>query len=629
MRFIEHFARPTPRSLRLRVAVAVIVIVVVGGAAAVWWPPGQEAYARLRTWEGDRTSYDVIVVGSEPEGVVTAVAAAQEGASTLLVTTDERIGGLFVTGMMNSLDLRTAPELYQRGLFEQWWDRVGRRGSFDVSRAEEAFENMLATARVTVMTADRAPTPEKRGSEVFGLRVGDTVFVASQIVDATADGDFMAAAGAPFTVGFASIGFEERMADTLVFRIDGIDWDALAAGIRSRGGPGYASIDEYVAWGHFGGYPAAYEAQESGIRLRGLNLGRQEDGSVLVNALLIYGIDPFDPESMADGAARATREAPRIVAYLRHDLPGFENARYAGVAESLYIRESRHLSALCRLTVDEVLHNLVTEHDVAAGGYPLDVQTLTPSDNGYVFGVPEIYGVRLCVTVPRGVDGLWVVGKTAGYDPLAASSARVVPFGMALAEAVGIAAARSAERGLSPSEFVSDTSEILRLREGLELRGAYLPDVEQREPVGPYRHPHYGSYRTLSRWGLAVGGYANDPKLDEEMSAVGYLYLLSNIGKRILGDDSLGRHLLATFPDATGRLTADLALRMTAEALCERTSQACGKPSWAALREHGIAPADFPVEGVLTRGEMYALGARLAIVGPPSMSGPGEPGDYN
>ena len=79
-----------------------------------------------------------------------------------------------------------------------------------------------------------------------------------------------------------------------------------------------------------------------------------------------------------------------------------KNATFGGVAPKLYIRESRHLETLCKLTVNNVLDNVVTTEDVVAGGYPLDVQVLTPNDTGFVFGVPEVYGVRLCVTVPQG-----------------------------------------------------------------------------------------------------------------------------------------------------------------------------------------------------------------------------------
>ena len=78
-----------------------------------------------------------------------------------------------------------------------------------------------------------------------------------------------------------------------------------------------------------------------------------------------------------------------------------------------------HFATRCTLTVDDALGNVVRPDDVAAGSYPLDVQTLTPDDDGFVYGVPEVYGARLCVALPRRPDNLWVVGKTAGYDPLA------------------------------------------------------------------------------------------------------------------------------------------------------------------------------------------------------------------
>ena len=90
--------------------------------------------------------------------------------------------------------------------------------------------------------------------------------------------------------------------------------------------------------GHFGGVPAAYQPTQPGMRLRGLNLGRQRDGTVLINALLLYGLDPLDPASLADGRTRALVEGEHIVAYLSAHVPGFADARLAGAAETLYVR---------------------------------------------------------------------------------------------------------------------------------------------------------------------------------------------------------------------------------------------------------------------------------------------------
>ncbi len=554
-------------------------------------------------------SYDVVVLGSEPEGIIAAVAAAQEGAKTLLVTPDPKLGGLFVMGQMNSLDLRTQPELYQRGLFLGWWRRVGKASAFDVAYAERAFEDMLSEAGVEVLLNVDTITPLLDGSQLRGLRLEDKIIDAKQLIDAGADADFAALAGANYSLGFESIGLNARMADTLVFRINGVNWSALKWGIRKRG-KAYAEVDNRVAWGHFGGYPAAYRALEPGIRLRGLNLGRQDDGSVLVNALLIYGIDPFDPDSVAEGRARASREAPRIIAYLQQELPGFANASFGGVAPSLYVRETRHIETLCTLTVDDVLDNRVSEQDIAAGGYPLDVQTLSSTDNGYVYGTPEIYGVRLCSTVPQGVDNLWVIGRSAGFDPLAAASARVVPLGMAVAEAVGVAAAQSITLGLNPLSFASEPRQIAALRERLTARGAYLPFTAERKPEGPVEHPYYASYRLLLSRGLALGGYNNDPKLDEPMTALGYLYLLSNVGQRFLDNTQLGPELLKRYGDSNSPLTATMALAISIDALCEL--DLCLDMDWQELIKYGFAPAGFPPEQTLTRGAMYELAARIA-----------------
>jgi hypothetical protein len=548
-------------------------------------------------------AYDVIVVGSEPEAIAAAVAAAEAGSATLLISEDPRLGGLFVLGQLNVLDLRTQPVNLQRGLFERWWRLVGGGHSFDVGRAEAAFRALLARAGVEVRL-DAAPiSPIVEDGRVIGVVSGGVARAAVQVIDGTADMDFAAAAGADYTVGFESLGLPERMVDTLVFRIDGVNWPALRSAIVERG-RSYATIDDRVAWGHFGGYPARYQPLEEGLRLRGLNLGLQDDGSVLVNALLIHGIDPFDRESVAAGRERAEREAPRVVAYLAQELPGFANARYAGAAPKLYIRETRHLQAQCTLTVDDVLDHRVTSLDIAAGGYPLDVQILTPFDSGYVFGAPEIYGVRLCVTVPQAVGGLWVVGKAAGYDPIAASSARVVPFGMNVAEAAGLAAAKAAHAGREPAEIAADEQAVRELRAQLVERGAYLAPLAERRPAGPVDHPHYLAYRLMLSRGLAVGGYDNEPRLDTAASTLSYLYLLSNVLARFFGEPEAGRELVAQVGTPAGALTLRTARELTRLAGCQVGRCPRGLESMLASVAGGP-------ETELTRGDAYALAAEL------------------
>jgi hypothetical protein len=580
-----------------------ILLVIAGHAAAV--SALAAAPAKPSEW------WDVIVVGAEPEAIAAAVAAAEEGARTLLLAEDPRLGGLFVRGALNVLDLRVTPVDYQRGLFERWWRMVGRFGAFDLDRAERAFADLVAAAGVTVRLSQPTVRPWLAGDRVVGVLVGGDGLRAAQVVDGTADAELAHLAGAASTWGFSSIGLDARMADTLVFRIDGVDWAALRRGAAARG-RAYAYVDDRIAYGHFGGHPAAYRAEGTGLRLRGLNLGRQDDGTVLVNALLIYGVDALDPASRDAGRARAASEVERIVAWLAQDLPGFEGARGGGVADALYVRQTRHLDAECRLTIDDVLDHVVTDQDVAAGGYPLDVQTLRPSDDGFVFGLPDVYGGRLCMLLPRGVEGLWVVGRSAGYDPLAHASARVVPFGMAMAEAAGVAAAWGSARGVSPREVATGRGAVEAVRTRLTHRGAYLPDVRSRPPAGPHEHPQYAAFRAMLRWGLAVGGYANDPALDAEVAPISLLHLLANLGQRALSAPDAGSLVIARLGRPDGPLEPTQAAEIIAAFLA-----AADVPIALATGGAGVTWSDLVAAGLdvpdpgrpLRRGEVYALGA--------------------
>ncbi len=56
--------------------------------------------------------YDVIVTGSDPEGIAAAVSAARNGQSVLLADGKHRtmLGGLMTEGGLNTIDFNYAPE---------------------------------------------------------------------------------------------------------------------------------------------------------------------------------------------------------------------------------------------------------------------------------------------------------------------------------------------------------------------------------------------------------------------------------------------------------------------------------------------------------------------------------------
>jgi hypothetical protein len=269
------------------------------------------------------------------------------------------------------------------------------------------------------------------------------------------------------------------------------------------------------------------------------------------------------------------------------------------------------------LDADHLLDHLTGPFDVALGGYPLDVQSLTPDDDGFVFGTPEAYGVPLCVTVPRhGPRGLWAVGRSVGYDPLAHASARVVPLGMAVAEAVGVAAARLADRDApDPRRTARDEAFLAELRATLRGRGAYLPAPRVRPPAGPHEHPHFGAFRTMLSRGLAVGGYDNEPRLDAEIPLVAHLYLLANVGHRFAFAPDVARALVAAYGGLRGPADAARVATLHHAAACRLGRPCPDAATPTALAAAGLWPDGVRRHGPLTRGESYALAARLARPG--------------
>ena len=301
------------------------------------------------------------------------------------------------------------------------------------------------------------------------------------------------------------------------------------------------------------------------------------------------------------------------MAWLATRLPGFEHARLGAVAERLYLRETRHLEAECVLDADHLLDNVTGPGDVAVGGYPLDLQPLGRDQRGVVFAAPEIYGVPLCVSVPRdGPAGLWAVGRSIGYDPVAHTSARVVPLGMAVAEGVGVAAALAQARGLDPSAAARDAAFLAAVRATLRSRGAYLPEPRARPPVGPREHPHYRAFRTLLARGLAAMGYANEPELDETIAVRAHLYTLANVSKRFALEPAVGFDLVAAYAGLEGAADATVIATLQRAAACRLELPCPAEATPEALAAAGLWPSDVPRRGPLTRGETYALAERIA-----------------
>ncbi len=165
------------------------------------------------------TEADVIVYGSTPGGFCAAIAAAREGAAVILLEPTDHVGGVNTGGLCFSDSNQTVRSTVM-GLFDEWHSRVEKdyqqRGvelPYQVSVKDDAkwtyephvaarvTKKMLDEAQVKVLTKRVLKSVVKDGARLTQLVTNDGEFIAKTFIDATYEGDLMAAAGVSWTIG--------------------------------------------------------------------------------------------------------------------------------------------------------------------------------------------------------------------------------------------------------------------------------------------------------------------------------------------------------------------------------------------------------------------------------------------
>lgn len=496
-----------------------------------------EAYAQNET-------YDVIVVGTEPEGIAAAVSAARNGMKTLLLGEDQALGGLMTIGELNFIDMCESRDgtLLTRGFFSEFYNAVGG-SAFDITEARNFFlETVTAEPLLTLRTENDFVAPLMDGTAIIGIVTNENgtkrEYYGSRIIDATVDADVAAAAGVPYTYAGEDIGEQDRqMGVTLVFELSGVNWTKVSMYLNwqrfkaefLKQGTADMGATQKTAWGYTKeGY--AYEPHDKNMRLRGFNIARQNNGNVLINALIIFGVDPLSDASKAEGIARGQAEMEYLIPYIREHFTGFEKAELVSTAEQLYVRESRHIIGEYQLTIDDVLENRDQWDKIAIGAYPVDVQPTATQTYGTVIGSPDRYAVPFRCLVPLQVEHLLVVGRSASYKSLAAGSARVIPLGMAEGEAAGVAAAYSINNQIDFRAMTQNKDAITGVQNTLKTQGAYLEDFTVHEAI--MDHWAYPGVKVLRSLGILDGGYSNEYNLDEPISRWRYQNMVNNVLKK-------------------------------------------------------------------------------------------------
>ncbi len=412
----------------------------------------------------------VIVCGSGPAGLCAAVAAAQDGADTLLIERYGFLGGMATAGLVNPfMPYYTGGKQIIEGLFQQILDRLDavggwshrqddwtRSDAFDPEIMKLVAQDMLQEAgvrlRLHTMLVDAVADNGHVARILLASKSGWEAAEASLFIDATGDGDLAARAGAEYEQGRPEDGLSQPM--TLMFRMTGVDEARMPSREEIN-----ALYDEAKAAGEI-----------DNPRENVLWFYTTRPGEIHFNTTRVIRRDGTNAADLTVAELEARRQVKQMVKFLTEKVPGFANAYLSATGTQIGVRESRRILGEYVMTAEDVLGAHKFADGIARGCYPLDIHN--PAGTGTVIKhLPkgESYDIPYRCLCPRGFDNLLVAGRPISATHEAHSSVRVMPIAAAVGEAAGTAAAMCVAQK-QPVTAV----DVEQLRERLQRRGANI-----------------------------------------------------------------------------------------------------------------------------------------------------------
>lgn len=446
-------------------------------------------------WAGLPVAHDVdvLVLGGGPAGCAAAIAAAREGARTLLVEQFGFLGGMGTAGLVPAFCPYTDREKpIIRGIALEILEEMKagmphlERNALDwvpvdPERLKAIYDRRVETAGARVLFLTQfidveSPSDGVVPAAVLHNKSGLQRVRARVFVDCTGDADVAVAAGAAFEKGDPQTG--ELQPCTMCFVLAGIDQPRLQAFLWADDAKNLL-LKEVIA--------RAKAAGDLNIAEEAANVAYQSDSTIGLNFSHVFDVDPTDAEQLSRAQAEGRRLVAHLTEFIRKYLPGCERAYLVSTGVQIGVRESRRITGDYVLTLDDYLSRRSFPDEIARNAYYIDIHLSKKewerSLGGSVdwaariheYGPGESHGVPYRCLVPRGLSNLLVAGRCISTDRPVQGSIRTMPNCLALGEAAGCAAATAARDHAGHVRAVP----IQPLRNRLRHWGAYLPDIPE------------------------------------------------------------------------------------------------------------------------------------------------------
>ena len=332
---------------------------------------------------------DVLVCGGGVAGIAAAVAAARNGAKTLLIERAAFLGGT-ATGSAMGLIVIPASELV--GFPREFFSRLAREQGaglgdvvpWDIEAYKLAALDIVLEAGADLLLYTWISEPLVRDDKIEGVIIenksGRQAIVAKIVIDTTGDGDVAARAGVPFIKGREDDG--AMRPTTVMGRLGNIDLRRFKEHIDSHpedfsqdDGRRVVNLEQGIV--RIDGFFSTVEkAKQMGLldaslpihylRFSGVNAKEHVDRAILIcNSTRIYNVDGTNAADITRAEIEGRKQLRDIVRTCRALLPGFEHSFLVDTSAYLGVRETRRIRGRYTLTYNDLANGRRFDDSIA------------------------------------------------------------------------------------------------------------------------------------------------------------------------------------------------------------------------------------------------------------------------
>ncbi|MFO7906029.1 MAG: FAD-dependent oxidoreductase [Pirellulaceae bacterium] len=435
--------------------------------------------------------FDVVVAGGGTGGVVAALAAARNGAKTILIECKGYTGGTVTEG---GTALHSFYNLWKafpgvkkkqvvRGIAQEIIDRLlqvgGTSGHAEMSRGfnydsvctavdTELYKlvtmEMLDEAGVflavnTLLTGAIVDGNRIRGA-ITDSRPGREAIYAKSFVDCTAYGDLAAFAGAEYTV-------PNDYACCNSIGLANVDLERYIGYLESHGGSnqlahGIRSGEEGKVVRFNGGLGGDFREEARKIGMSSMITTVHDNYLMFVKVNFKVPGSVVNRDDMAKAEVEVRKRQAKAVELFRKYVPGCEKAFMARTSPSLNIRRGRLIRCDYDISHEDVIEGRHFGDDIMAYGFHDMAPRFQIKDGG-------TYGLPYRALVVAGIDNLYAVGMMITSDHRAHMSTRNTVCCMGQGQAAGTAAALGAAKKCPARDLPYRDLRDTLLRDGVYL----------------------------------------------------------------------------------------------------------------------------------------------------------------